>query len=119
RFASKALVLAIWEDDTHLALVPVDYWDFTMGREPENTKVEIDLEPYGGHQQGVSRKHARIRRVDNDWSIEDLGSTNGTFINGEKLEPDQQYAIEDGDHIRLGQFNLQVYFKPEDRDIFS
>ncbi|MEM6284764.1 MAG: FHA domain-containing protein, partial [Chloroflexota bacterium] len=105
----KALVLAIWEDDTHLALLPVDFWDFTMGREPENTKVDVDLEPYGGHAQGVSRRHARIRRVDNDWSIEDMGSSNGTYINGEKLEPNQPYLIADGDHLRLGQLNLQVY----------
>ncbi len=46
----------------------------------------------------LSRKHATIRRMDDDFSIEDLGSSNGTYV---AIRRDT--ALEDGDRIRIGQ----------------
>lgn len=53
------------------------------------------------HDAGISRKHAKlVRRQDGDVYIEDMGSANGTFLNGGKLVKPQQ--LRDGDKITLG-----------------
>ena len=47
----------------------------------------------------ISRLHAQIERKDGVYYIQDLGSSNGTFVNGTKLEANKPYVIEDGDKI--------------------
>lgn len=63
---------------------------------------EIDLTPHGGDNQGVSRRHARIVIKPDGVSVEDLNSTNYTFLNRQRLQPGQLYPISDGDEIRVG-----------------
>jgi predicted component of type VI protein secretion system len=48
----------------------------------------------------VSRRHAEIQISNGDISINDLGSTNGTFVNGERI--DQPRSLRDGDEVRIG-----------------
>lgn len=48
----------------------------------------------------VSRKHARLQHVGEDWWVEDLGSTNGTFVNDEQIE---RRKLDDGDIVRFGE----------------
>ena len=48
---------------------------------------------------GVSRSHARVARAGNDWVVSDLGSRNGCFVNGERVE---RRVLEEGDRIQLG-----------------
>ncbi|MHB8450605.1 MAG: FhaA domain-containing protein [Mycobacteriales bacterium] len=48
---------------------------------------------------GVSRRHARLQRVDGAWWLHDLGSTNGTLVNG---RPVTEAELADGDRIELG-----------------
>ena len=81
-----------------------------MGRlDPiSNMFPEIDLTEDGGFEKGVSRRHARILRRENDVFLEDLGSTNGTFINGEKISPFHTEMIIDGDSVRLGNLQIEV-----------
>lgn len=49
----------------------------------------------------VSRRHAKITRNAGEWRIEDIGSTNGTWLNGQRLEPGRAYPIATGDTVRL------------------
>ncbi len=49
----------------------------------------------------VSRKHARVFFMNGDWYIEDLESTNGTFLNGRRITPIQPYKLSKGDKIKL------------------
>jgi serine/threonine protein kinase len=63
--------------------------------------LDIDLEPYGGAPAGVSRRHARLSRQPEGWSLEDLGSTNGTFLNEERLSPHRPVRLRSGDHVRF------------------
>jgi phosphoserine phosphatase RsbU/P len=58
----------------------------------------------------LSRKHAEIALIDNAWTIRDLGSANGTYLNGSKLERDT--PLRSGDRIRLGDTEL-VYESEE------
>ena len=54
----------------------------------------------------VSRRHATIRTLDDSFAIEDLGSTNGTFVNGQRLTGVS--ALKDGDRIKMANSELRV-----------
>jgi hypothetical protein len=54
---------------------------------------------------GVSRRHARLEKRSDGWWIQDLGSTNGTFVNGRKIT-EQRLRL--GDRIQLGPFEFQL-----------
>ncbi len=70
----------------------------------------VDLEPYGGRTGGVSRQHAVVIVKDNRIKIRDLGSVNGTRLNGYALSPHQDYRLRHGDELEIGQVKLQVRF---------
>lgn len=53
------------------------------------------------HDSSVSRRHAEVRLSENGWIVRDLGSTNGTFLNGKKLGAGE-WPIQNCDVIRLG-----------------
>jgi pSer/pThr/pTyr-binding forkhead associated (FHA) protein len=78
--------------------------EITIGRVDlvRNIFPDIDLTGYGGESSGVSRMHARLVLQDNLVNIEDLNSTNYTFVNKLRLQPGQPYHVSDGDEIRLG-----------------
>jgi hypothetical protein len=72
---------------------------------------DIDLTKFRAFEQGVSCRHAQLSRNDDRLQIADLGSTNGTYLNTERLVPHQPYAVKHGDEIRLGQLFLRVRFE--------
>jgi hypothetical protein len=55
----------------------------------------------------VSRNHARIRRLGGRHILEDLGSKNGTFINGQELT--EPYTLQDGDEIQIA-LSFKLFF---------
>jgi pSer/pThr/pTyr-binding forkhead associated (FHA) protein len=69
-----------------------------IGRRPD---LELPL-PY----PALSGLHAQLVRVEGRWQIEDLGSTNGTRVDGERLAPRQPRPIAPGAQIKLGQITL-------------
>jgi hypothetical protein len=64
-------------------------------------------------EEMVSRKHARIALGSGIITIEDLGSTNGTFVNGEKV---QQGTLREGDRVLIGTNILKVVAAPQDAE---
>ncbi len=56
------------------------------------------------NDQGVSKEHAVILTVGNDQILEDLGSTNGTLVNGEKVT---RHILQNGDVIEVGRYKLR------------
>lgn len=54
----------------------------------------------------VSRRHLRITKEDGEYYIEDLGSKNGTFLNGERIIPGEKVQIEIGDTLTLAATNI-------------
>lgn len=82
--------------------------EIIIGREDPVSGVfpDIDLTDYGGDEGGVSRQHARILIQGENFFIEDLNSTNFTFLNQQKLPPRQPQALNSGDEVRLGRVKL-------------
>jgi hypothetical protein len=72
----------------------------TIGSVAGNTVVLAD--------PAVSRKHAGIRKVDSNYELADLGSTNGIYVNGHKVP---KKTLEPGDIIRVG--NTEAVFRRE------
>lgn len=67
---------------------------------------DLDLQPYGGGSAGVSRQHARFLRREEGWYIEDLQSTNGTYVNEVRLLPHRPVRLHSGDLVRFAQLTL-------------
>lgn len=85
--------------------------EILIGREDPVSNVfpDIDLTDHGGDEGGVSRRHARIILQGNQVLIEDLNSTNHTYVNQQKLTPGQPHPLNNGDEIRLGRVKLNFY----------
>ncbi len=69
---------------------------------------EIDLTAGYGRQYGVSRQHACIFQRGEIVEVQDLASTNGTLLNGERLAPYVPEPLKDGDQLQLGKLVIEV-----------
>ena len=77
-------------------------WDADGGIFPD---VDLDQDD---PEAKVSRRHARIQCLNNQFTIEDLGSTNGTFVNrGARLLPGNKHPLKNGDEIIVGKTFLK------------
>jgi pSer/pThr/pTyr-binding forkhead associated (FHA) protein len=84
-----------------------------IGRHQEGHPApDVNLNPYHGYAAGVSRNHAQIKALGMDMILEDLGSSNGTWLNERKLTPYESRVLRNGDILRLGHLLMFVYFKP-------
>ena len=63
------------------------------GRHQVNGRIETD---------GISRMHAKIKREEGEYYIEDLNSTNGTYLNEELLEYHRAKKLNRNDRVRFG-----------------
>jgi hypothetical protein len=87
--------------------------EFVLGRKVEtDSEGLLDLAPFGGYHLGLSRRHAVIRRSEYGYEVVDLGSVNGTWVNDEKLVPHRSYPLESGSHLRIGNMQLFVFYRP-------
>ena len=86
--------------------------DFILGRgDPQSGSYpDIDLANYEAADKGVSRKHAQLSYRGSTLKISDLSSANFTYLNGDKLIPNQARILRDNDEVRLGWLVLQVQF---------
>lgn len=86
--------------------------EILIGRQDDTSATfpEVDLTPYGAADKGVSRRHARIVFRNNELTIEDIGSVNGTFLNGHQIVPYRAMPLSNGDVVQLGTLVLQIYF---------
>lgn len=71
---------------------------------------DIPLNAFGAVDKGVSRLHLQLRRKGNLLYITDLGSTNGTFLNGRRVVQTDEQLIRDGDELRLSHLKVIVRF---------
>jgi pSer/pThr/pTyr-binding forkhead associated (FHA) protein len=76
----------------------------TIGRDPKSS-ISLD-------DKLVSREHAVIQKIKDDFYIQDLRSTNGTFVNGSKIPPGDYVRLRLSDTILIGRTELSVlHFK--------
>lgn len=91
--------------------------DLIIGRSDNITDYtpDLDFSPYGAYRLGLSRRHAIIRCAVNRLELMDLGSRNGTSINGEKLSPKETRVLQDGDIVHFGNLRVQFIFERKPR----
>jgi hypothetical protein len=82
--------------------------ELLIGREDPVSGIypDVDLTPHGGEDGGVSRRHARLIVEGGKYFVEDLDSTNFTFVNKQKLAPRTRQPLNDGDELRCGRVAL-------------
>ena len=87
--------------------------EFTLGRISGNQPIlpDLDLTAYKAYDGGVSRLHATVTITEREVTITDLGSANGTRINGKKITAHQAYPLSHEDILSLGKFKAQVIIK--------
>lgn len=97
-FGAPAVQLPVLVDENGREY-PIRPGDNTVGREGDVMLVD----------PRCSRRHATIRlETDGAVQVEDLASTNGTFVNGAKLEPNQPKPLAAGDKVSFGGFEMQL-----------
>jgi predicted RNA-binding Zn-ribbon protein involved in translation (DUF1610 family) len=84
--------------------IPTGGQSIMIGREDPISGIfpDIDLDPFGGHEAGVGRRHAKLFLQHGEVYIEDLDSVNGTVVNKKKLIPHEPFIIKHGDELRFG-----------------
>jgi len=87
--------------------------EFTLGRVSEGQPImpDIDLSPYQAYAAGVSRLHAVIKKDGKRLAFMDLGSANGSYLNGKKLTSNVEQEVRHGDIIALGKLKIQLLVK--------
>jgi len=107
---SKGIVLINLEDGQPVAIL--EEKAFILGRVSTEIKTReplVDLTSLG-IDYGISRTHAMIRKTRDGYQITDLNSSNGTWLENQRLVPQKPYAVESGDRIRLGRLNVLVFY---------
>jgi hypothetical protein len=99
--------------DTGQMLPLSDRNEFTLGRISEGQPImpDIDLSPYQAYASGVSRLHAVLKRDAGRIVLMDLGSSNGTYINAKRLNPNVEQPVQHGDVIALGKLKIQMLLR--------
>jgi hypothetical protein len=86
---------------------------FILGRVSDEIKTSdtlVDLTNFGAQELGISRVHAMIRQSKGSYQLIDLESSNGTWLENQRLVPKQPYPLESGDRIRVGRLNILVFY---------
>jgi hypothetical protein len=112
----SSLVITVrgFEDRPVVLDVPANQAMLIGRSDPSSPKVpDIDLAPFSAKQHGVSRIHAMLQRLDRSLTLTDRGSVNYTYINGEKIYPNEVRVIRDGDEVRFGRLTTRLTFKRE------
>ncbi len=99
--------------------IGLDIWRVTvLGRaDPMSAfRPDIDFAPHGAIRHGVSRRHALIRPGDRTLYLIDQNSTNGTWVNGQRLLAGRDFPLTDGDVLELGalRMTLRIVQSPDE-----
>jgi pSer/pThr/pTyr-binding forkhead associated (FHA) protein len=88
--------------------VPPQLMIIHIGKPNKDILPDIDVSGFP-HSSVVSRKHADIRREGDTYYIEDIGSSNGTYINSLPLPVGNRHRLRPGDRISLGKGDLITF----------
>lgn len=105
--------IAIYVEGTSSPIFSSSNNEFVIGRKVgETSDVLLDLSVLGGYHLGLSRRHATIRRAAQGYEVIDLSSSNGTWLNNERLIPNKPYRMASGSQLRLARMKLYVMYRP-------
>lgn len=100
------------EPDNHLELIycgqegncqfTIASQDFVIGRNPDEVDGVLQI------SAKVSRKHCLITKINRNYFVQDLGSANGTVVNGTKIPPYELMQLEQNDVLSLADVDLRV-----------
>ena len=96
--------LQIKKGNCGMSVIPLEGQSFTIGVAPD---VDILFEA-----QYVSRRHICIDRIGDNYYVRDLGSTNGSSVNGKELGPDA-IALQNGDVVELASGEVKIEFRSD------
>jgi hypothetical protein len=84
--------------------------EFTLGRVSDKQPImpDVDLTAYQAFEHGVSRLHVVVRRMNDQVIVMDLGSSNGTYLNGVRLIANVESPLAHGDMLALGKLRIQI-----------
>lgn len=87
--------------------------DRLIGRrdDPRGIAPDLDLSADGGYEAGVSRRHAIVLFKNGSFLVEDLGSSNGTFVNNRRVAAQATMSLQDGDELKCGTLVIRVEFE--------
>ncbi len=108
--AIPRLTCRIGEASVDTVVLPLDR-RLIVGRSASDGSgepVDLDLSAFRAAVYGVSRLHAAIEYLDGELQVIDLGSTNGTRINGLLIEPHVLCRVRSGDELEFGRVHLCV-----------
>lgn len=94
----KGSKLVVIEGPLQGTIVPLGNVQITIGRAPDSTLIIDD--------DYASSRHARVYPSEGSWVVEDLGSTNGTFVNRQKVNGPQ--AFRRGDRLQVGNTVMEL-----------
>jgi pSer/pThr/pTyr-binding forkhead associated (FHA) protein len=91
--------------------IPPGLSEVMIGREDPVSNIfpQIDLETHDGLNNGVGRTHAKLIVQGGQVHVVDLSSVNGTWVNTQKLAPNQPYPLNNGDELRVGKMKTRYY----------
>lgn len=109
----ESMVLRLEIDGAPAPILIYPKAETSLGRRDPatGTMPDVDLTTYAGYRMGVSRRHAVIRLNNKRLEVYDLGSSNGTSVNGVRLAPHQPYPLRDGDEVALGKMIMRAIFQ--------
>ena len=89
--------------------------EIILGRLHPSNKIQpqVDLTEFGGGLHGASRLHAALRHDDDQWWIEDLDSSNGTWVDGERLAPYCPCRLNAKSKVTLANLEVEIILPAE------
>lgn len=100
--STSPLTLVVKSGPPRSNIGPLAAREWRLGRAPENDVSLIDI--------AVSRQHALLAVRDGRWTLRDLGSTRGTFLNAQRIDPQHEVVLLAGDQLRIGSWTFEVRF---------
>lgn len=84
---------------------------YFLGRFPSAADDQVDLNPFGALQFGVSRIHAKLLMTNEQLYVLDMDSTNGTYLHRRRLKPNEPSLLRKGDELLLARMRMQIMFR--------
>jgi len=112
--AAVPAVAAVSTTASSFTAVPPGYRPLTIKTLPPIPGVRVELD---GTELVIESRHASLEVIDKNVMLTDLNSTNGTFLNGQRLQANQRQIARDSDEIQLGQLLLYIFFEKQPPDI--